>query len=864
MPSPLQAATLPPLNRPIAPLCALFDARWIMQNYLKIMGVVAIFLLSLSTTLAQTLEKTATADRQGVVLNNDNTQPLALTRYLEVLEDATAQLNIDDVRSTQYAQQFAAQNTDTEALSFGFTQSAYWFRVTLYNASDIPQKRLFEVANHALSHLEFFHPTAENLSSNYQSIATGAALPFSSRAMKNRYFVFPITLPAQSQQVIYLRVQALDGLVVPARLWTESAYYAYAKQDYLGQTLYFGMVLAMVLFNLLLFFALRDSMFLLYVGFQAVFALALASFGGLSHEYLWPTASHWSDIAHFVCWSATGALVTLFIQQMMKDCLRNTWLNVLLNFVIFIFLVTVFGLLFFGQKFTLFSVVCNGIGAITLVITFIYGIRHRNRPAYFLCAAFTAGLIGIILTVGRGLGLFPSNFFTTNGLQIGSALEMITLALALADRFNQIRKEKAADQLKLLHSEQKLVKTLQNKEEELQNRVHERTQELQSANQEILQAYNTVKLERAQAVEARQQAERAKDDAESAQQETAQALADLKATQTQLIAAEKMASLGLLVSNVAHEINTPIGAVKSSGAFIADTLDSTLADMPRLFSLLEPAPRDLFIQLMSEGKDSLQSISTREERALTKNIATQLEQAGFDDCTRKARQLMKVRAHQNPLDYLPLLQHPESDFILQVAGNIAGIVGGTQNINSAVEKVSRVVYALKALSGDDVLRAPIVSPLSNALDKALVKFQSQMKSVELVKNYQPDMSPIYADQDAMEQLCIHLVMNALQASNYSGKLTVELQTMNHNDKPHAQIRITDNGTGIADDIKGRIFEPFFTTRTSGEGSGMGLAIVKRIVEQHQGIIYLQTETGVGSSFTVAVPCIVGPSFETVI
>ena len=83
---------------------------------------------------------------------------------------------------------------------------------------------------------------------------------------------------------------------------------------------------------------------------------------------------------------------------------------------------------------------------------------------------------------------------------------MITLALALADRFNQIRKEKAADQLKLLHSEQKLVKTLQNKEEELQNRVHERTQELQSANQEILQAYNTVKLERAQAVEARQQA----------------------------------------------------------------------------------------------------------------------------------------------------------------------------------------------------------------------------------------------------------------------------------------------------------------------------------------------------------------------
>jgi signal transduction histidine kinase len=98
-----------------------------------------------------------------------------------------------------------------------------------------------------------------------------------------------------------------------------------------------------------------------------------------------------------------------------------------------------------------------------------------------------------------------------------------------------------------------------------------------------------------------------------------------------------------------------------------------------------------------------------------------------------------------------------------------------------------------------------------------------------------------------------LVMNALQATNYSGKLTLELNTIQHNNQPHAQIRITDNGTGIADDIKDRIFEPFFTTRTSGEGSGMGLAIVKRIVEQHQAKIEIQTEIGIGTSITVVLP-----------
>ena len=211
--------------------------------------------------------------------------------------------------------------------------------------------------------------------------------------------------------------------------------------------------------------------------------------------------------------------------------------------------------------------------------------------------------------------------------------------------------------------------------------------------------------------------------------------------------------------------------------------------------------------------------------------------------------LTKLRAHQNPLDYLPLLQHPESDFILGVASNIADVVNSTHNINTAVDKVSRVVYALKALSGDDVVKAAIVSPLQPVMDKALSKYHSQMQSVALVTNFQPDMLPIHADHDAVEQLCIHLVMNALQAMNYEGKLTVGLSA----EKNQAIISVTDTGSGIADDIKVRIFEPFFTTRTSGEGSGMGLAIVKRIVEQHQGSIDVQTEVGARTTVRVMLP-----------
>jgi signal transduction histidine kinase len=436
--------------------------------------------------------------------------------------------------------------------------------------------------------------------------------------------------------------------------------------------------------------------------------------------------------------------------------------------------------------------------------------RERFVLLLGICVGASGFIIDLVMSILqiRVMSVFPYSF----------AFESLCQFVLIALRNDSAHLEAQNYQIEQVKTQKLLVESLKISESALENKVAERTLAL---------------------TEAKHAAE--------------QALADLQSAQTQLIQAEKMASLGLLVSNVAHEINTPIGAVKSSGALIDETLDSVLLDLSRLLVLLDAEKRSLFLQLLTQCKTWLPSISTREERSFTKTIATQLEQAGLENTNRKARQLMKLRAHQNPLDYLPLLQHPESEFILLVASNIANIIGGTHNINNAVEKVSRVVYALKALSGDDVLRAPIVGPLSNALEKALAKFQSQMQSVELVKTYQPDIPPIYADHDAMEQLCIHLVMNALQATNYSGKLTIELHTNRHNDTPHAAIRIIDNGSGIAEDNKDRIFEPFFTTRTSGEGSGMGLAIVKRIVEQHQGSIDVQTELGVGTSVTVLLP-----------
>jgi signal transduction histidine kinase len=95
---------------------------------------------------------------------------------------------------------------------------------------------------------------------------------------------------------------------------------------------------------------------------------------------------------------------------------------------------------------------------------------------------------------------------------------------------------------------------------------------------------------------------------------------------------------------------------------------------------------------------------------------------------------------------------------------------------------------------------------------------------------------------------MNLIHNALQAMNYEGNLTIEVTQQDNN----AVISITDSGMGIAPEIKDKIFEPFFTTKPSGEGSGLGLDIIKKIIEKHEGHIVVESQPG-KTTFTIFIP-----------
>jgi two-component system NtrC family sensor kinase len=210
---------------------------------------------------------------------------------------------------------------------------------------------------------------------------------------------------------------------------------------------------------------------------------------------------------------------------------------------------------------------------------------------------------------------------------------------------------------------------------------------------------------------------------------------------------------------------------------------------------------------------------------------------------------VKFRVHEKVQDFLPLLNHAHSEVIVRTANAVAMMVHGTHNINVAVGRVSRIVFALKAFSSADNSGAMMLSPLDSGIESALNSYSGAMK-LGITLDCQLDMiEPLRCLPEELIQVWSHLIMNALQAMKMHGTLTVRLKKLNN----EAVVSFSDTGEGMGTEVLEKIFDPFFTTRTSGEGSGLGLAIVKKIIVKHRGRIDVESEVGKGTTFSVYLP-----------
>jgi signal transduction histidine kinase len=407
------------------------------------------FFILLSAFLVA-LSSSAIAEDKVLDVSRSDQREVWLGEYFAVLEDPGLALTLTDVRSPDLARRFDVPQATTR--SYGYTRSAYWLRLTLRNASDKPVERMLEIGFPLISSIQFHQPMADG---SYQSLITGNATTFSTRPYPNRLFVFPLTLPAHSDQVVYLRLQSVGAMLVGGNLWEPQAFHDHERIDYIAQAWFFGIATAMILFNLLLFFALRDVVYLLYTGFAICTLLAISATSGLAKEFFWPNTTLWSSISVGISYAAMLAAWLLFMRRMLNTSVNVPRTDWVIKGFVGLLLLFPFGLAYAYQAFILpATLVYFATGIMMLSVSFYCAVFQRQHMALFFliaCGVFMTNILIAMLFANNQLpALFTSMYqsqraLITYALQIGSAMEMLLLAFALAYRFNMIRSQAVQD-----------------------------------------------------------------------------------------------------------------------------------------------------------------------------------------------------------------------------------------------------------------------------------------------------------------------------------------------------------------------------------------------------------------------------------
>ncbi|GAB4327743.1 MAG: hypothetical protein OHK0038_01500 [Flammeovirgaceae bacterium] len=329
---------------------------------------------------------------------------------------------------------------------------------------------------------------------------------------------------------------------------------------------------------------------------------------------------------------------------------------------------------------------------------------------------------------------------------------------------------------------------------------------------------------------------------------TEAAYIELKNTQAQLIESEKMVALGHLIAGVAHEVNTPLGAIRSSVNNISKTLHQTISTLPSFFRSLNEEQEKAFYELIEISLKKDPNITVKDERRIKRSLYSKLEEAGFPNVENMADLLVEMGVYQDIDKYLPVLKSG-GQLYLDALYRLTGLYRSNHTIGIATEKASKVVFALKNYARYDHSGKKVMADITSGIDDVLTLYHNQMKhGIEVIRDYSYK-EKIACSPDELNQVWTNLIQNAIQAMDAKGKLTVKVYQQDN----YVVASFTDTGHGIPDEIKDKIFKAFFTTKPIGKGTGLGLDIVRKILEKHNGKIDFDSVLNVGSTFRIWLP-----------
>lgn len=698
--------------------------------------------LSLFPSLAMAFGDTAIIRDQKLTLLQGN--------EIGIFLDETNKMTFDQVKPIQ-----VFRSSSQSIPNIGVSSATIWLKFTIFNQTT-KQELLINLKNSHLNYVTLYYPL-DNYG-NYSFYSAGNQVPLSKHQLNNQNDIFRIPIPPYTARTLYIKVASRGQIITPIFIGTGDDIIEAINYDNLIFGIYLGVILIMFFYNLFIYFTVNDKNYLYYIVY--IFFIGLAQFilQGYGYLYFW---NSWPVVTlQSINWigALSGIATAVFLRVFLHTKENLPGFDKILQGIIVIYAITIVITLFgiYNVSYILIDIVAI-LGSFAFLWAGLWLALKGFRPAKFFLIAWSFFILSIIIYVIKDFGLIPYNDFTNNILLIGSSIEIALLSFALADKINNYKKEKEISQARALQASLEKEQFVKEQNVILETKILERTKKLQQINSELNTALN-----------------------------------HLKETQSQLVDAEKMASLGQLTAGIAHEINNPINFVKSN---------------------IKPLQLDI---------EDLKSLIKQYEEINTLNLS---------------EKLVSIKNYKDEIDF---------DYLIN---EIATLLKG---IEDGATRTADIVKGLRVFSRVDESELK-EADIHEGIDTTLMLLSNVIpKNISIIRNY-ADIPAIECYPGKLNQVFMNLLNNAVQAVKYKGDPagTINITTLleGHN----VIIKIKDSGTGIPDSIKEKIFDPFFTTKGIGEGTGLGLSIVYSIIEKHEGSIEVVSVEGEGAEFIITLP-----------
>lgn len=361
---------------------------------------------------------------------------LPLTPLAEIIKDRRLSMTADQALATHAD---ASDAGGKEFASFGFSEAAYWFRIPLHNK---------ETAT--LDYLLVFKPTwLDDIQvillqdgRKLQEYRGGDTLPFSQRSVRNPQANFALHVPPGQSQLL-VRVQSRDPVDVGMYLFQHAAFFSAEADEARVWGITYGVLGALLLYNLFLFFSVREKIYVAYAAYLLSFLLLHATLNGYAYQALWPDLPEFNNwiLATFVyLYMFAGlAFALLFLELRTRLFKAYRWTIGFALLLLATYLLTAL----WGYGPNIFSATAWVIvyGPFVMMLA-ILSLRSGNRAARFFLLGAISGLIGSCITPLTTSGILPFSFLTYHAVDLGMVADAILLSLALADRISLMREEK--------------------------------------------------------------------------------------------------------------------------------------------------------------------------------------------------------------------------------------------------------------------------------------------------------------------------------------------------------------------------------------------------------------------------------------